>query len=62
MVKNGLGFISVGLLMFLVMGVNKSTGKIDNFGILLTSVLLVIVGIALFIRGNNAEKKKKEDK
>ncbi|SJZ40655.1 hypothetical protein SAMN02745116_00208 [Pilibacter termitis] len=48
--KNGLALISVGCLIFLVLGVNHSTMEVNNFGVLLTSAVIVGIGIFLAIR------------
>jgi K+-sensing histidine kinase KdpD len=59
LIKNGLALVSVACLMFIVMAVNPKTLHIADFGIALTSIMLLIVGLVMFRVGNKREKQKK---
>jgi hypothetical protein len=54
--KNGLALVSIGLLMFMIMGVNKQTMAIENPGVVLTSLLVVVAGIVVAARSHKRSK------
>ena len=61
MIKNGLFFISLGLLIFVVGAIGRETMALQDFSLFIVALSFVILGGVLFYKGNKKEKEKKQE-